>query len=187
MKHIEGLQVASFGTAVLAGLTFIACASATTLQRLSLDEMIQESSGIVRAKVTGSRAAWRGPSLYTYYQLQVLEAPKGPVQQNLEVAVTGGTADGVRQIAIGSPNLTIGSEYVIFLWTGKSGITQIIGLSQGLFRVTKEASGGIRLSQAAAEHMIDKAGQEVSDQAIVMTWAELKARIQKTLQKGHPK
>ncbi len=41
---------------LLAGLVALACARATTLQQLSLDDMIQQSTGIVRAKVTGSRA-----------------------------------------------------------------------------------------------------------------------------------
>lgn len=169
----------------------MAFAHATTLQKLSLDDMIQQSTGIVRAKVTGSRAALRGQNIYTYYRLQVLEAAKAGDGQDvngrtrdIEVAVPGGTADGVRQIAVGSPELTPGSEYVIFLWTSKSGLTQIIGLSQGLFRSSMDASGAIRLTRAAAsDPMVDKSGRSVSDQALDFTWNELRTKIQKELKK----
>src|SRR5580704_11820147 len=124
---------------LLAGLAILASAGATTLQKLSLDDMIQQSTGIVRAKVTGSRSALRGQNIYTYYRLHVLEtaraleAAKVNPGQDIEVAVPGGSVNGVRQVAIGAPELNAGAEYVVFLWTGKSGLTQIIGLSQGLF------------------------------------------------------
>jgi len=170
----------------------MALVHATTLQKLSLDDMIQQSTGIVRAKVIGSRAALRGQNIYTYYRLQVLEAAKsGAVQQavrqqtkDIEVAVPGGMVDGIRQIAVGSPELTPGSEYVLFLWTSKSGLTQIIGLSQGLFRTSKDTSGTIRLTRAAeSEPMVDKSGRSVPGQALDLTWNELRSKIRKELKK----
>ena len=163
-----------------------ALASATTLQKLSLDDMIQQSTGIVRATVTGSRCALRGPNVYTFYRLHVLEAAKAArAGQDLEVAVAGGTAGGIRQLAIGSPELTAGSEYVLFLWTGKSGLTQIIGLSQGLFQVRKDASGNIRLTRPAAdEPVVDRSGKAVDSQAVGnLAWSELRTRIQRELAK----
>ncbi len=78
------------------------------------------------------------------------------------MAVPGGTMNGMRQMAIGSPELATGSEYVVFLWTGKSGLTQIIGLSQGLLLASEDASGKIRLTRPAAEDpMLDKNGKAV--------------------------
>lgn len=177
------------GRVAAAGLVLLALVHATTLQKLSLDDMIQQSTGIVRAKVTGSRAALRGQNIFTYYRLQVLEAPKRGDRElgqnkDVEVAVPGGMVDGIRQIAVGSPELTPGSEYVLFLWTGKSGLTQIIGLSQGLFRTSKDASGAVRLTRAAAsEPMVNKSGRTVPDQALDLTWNELRSKIQKELKK----
>jgi hypothetical protein len=172
---------------VLAALAIFADARATTLQQLSLDDMIRESTGIVRAKVTGSRGALHGQNIYTYYRLEVLEtAKRDPALsgnksggREIEVAVPGGAVNGIRQVAVGSPELTPGSEYVMFLWTGKSGLTQIIGLSQGLFRVARNASGDIELSRPAAnELMIDQSGHRVTDQPAQMHWSQLRARIQ---------
>jgi hypothetical protein len=97
---------------LLAGLAILASAGATTLQKLSLDDMIQQSTGIVRARVAGAHSALRGQNIYTYYRLQILEAPKvspGQGTSEIEVAVPGGTVNGTRQVAIGSPELTTGS------------------------------------------------------------------------------
>ena len=61
---------------LLASLTLLPQAGATTLLKLSMNDMIQQSTSIVRAKVTGSRGAFRGQDVYTYYQLQILETVK---------------------------------------------------------------------------------------------------------------
>lgn len=168
---------------LLAGIAVLASAGATTLQQLSMEDMIQQSTRIVRAKVTGAHTALRGQSIYTYYHLQVLEAPKaGQPGQEIEVAVPGGLVNGIRQISIGSPELTPGAEYVVFLWAGKSELTQIIGLSQGLFLAVKDAAGNINLTRPAAEErMLDKSGHTVSDQPMGLRWTDLRARIQREL------
>ncbi len=158
---------------------------ATTLQKLSTDEMIRQSTGIVRAKVTGSSAAYRGLDIYTYYQLQVVETLKAGAPQNLTVAIPGGAARGIRQMVPGAPVLTTGQEYVIFLWTSRSGLTQVIGLSQGLFGETTDASGNTILVRTASTGlMLNAAGQPVADQPVAMSLAALKAEIASVLGAG---
>src|SRR5262245_108741 len=108
---------------------------AATLSRLTLDDMINQSTAIVRARISGSYGAARGQIIYTFYQSQVTARFKGAEQSTIEVALPGGAADGVRQAFPGTPQLTEGKEYLLFLWTSRSGLTQIIGLTQGLFDV----------------------------------------------------
>src|SRR5579872_7406985 len=103
---------------------------AATLSRLSLDDMINQSTAIVHARVQSSSTALRGSIIYTYYQIQVLDTWKG--QAAGSVAVPGGAVNGSQQSFDGAPQLTEGKEYIIFLWTSPSGLTQIIGLTQGL-------------------------------------------------------
>lgn len=168
----------------LASLVVCVAAGATTLQKLSLDDMIQQSTGIVRARVAGSRTALRGTNIYTYYRLNVLETAKASpaAGKELEIAVLGGTLNGMRQVGIGSPELAEGAEYVVFYWTGKSGLTQIIGLSQGLFAASRDAAGKLRLAQAASKDvMVDQRGREVSADAMTMAWTDLRARIRRDL------
>jgi hypothetical protein len=165
--------------AALAAL--VATAQATTLQQLSTDNMIQQSTAIVRAKVTATSSGLRGRDIYTYYQFQVLETLKaggGPAQ----VAVPGGVANGLREMVPGAPALNTGQEYVIFLWTSRSGLTQVIGLSQGLFSVLQDTSGNsVLVRPAASGLMLDHAGNVVNDTAVSMKLSDLRAEVQKVL------
>lgn len=167
---------------LLASLATLLPVRATTLLRLSMDDMIQQSTAIVRAKVTGSSSAFRGQDIYTYYQLQILETVKAGGQAQTEVAVPGGAVGGVRQMVAGAPALTVGGEYVLFLWTSRSGLTQAIGLSQGLFSVTYDSAGNATIGRpAAAGTMLDVNGNVAADQAVSLKWSALRARIQQKL------
>jgi hypothetical protein len=168
-------------TAIL-WLGSIVSAWATTLRKLSIDDMIQQSTAIARVKVTGSSAAFRGKDIYTSYQLQVIENMKAASPQSLAVAVPGGLAGGVRQMVAGAPVLANGQEYVIFLWTSKSGLTQVIGLSQGLFAVTQNSAGAaVIVRPASISMMLNQSGQVVTDQPVSMTLTALRSEIQSVL------
>ena len=156
-------------------------AGATILQRLTLDEMAQKSTSIVRAKVTGSSEIIRGGEIFTTYKFDVLQSLKsGPRVR--EVAVPGGVAGGMRQAVAGAPTLRAGLEYVLFLWTSRSGLTQLMGMSQGLFSVERTTTGDLLASRSAAgEQMLDLAGHAVRDEAVSIPLAELKAKVSKAL------
>ena len=156
---------------------------ATTLEQLSLDDMIAKSTGIVRAKVTSSRAEARGASIYTFYRVEVSETWKGTAAQRMEVAVPGGVVRGVRQVVAGAPVLTPGEEYVLFLWTSRSGLSQVIGMSQGMFHVRLDAAGNPTVMRAAStETMVDRSGRPVEDRPVSAPVSELRARVGRALE-----
>ena len=155
-----------------------------TLERLSLDDMITRSTSIVRGKVTASWAAFTGSVIYTHYQIQVGEQFKGAGRDPVEVMVPGGTAKGLSQSFSGSPVLNQGDEFVFFLWTSKSGITWITGLTQGLFSLAPGAAGADRMAtrSASRELMLDPStSRPVKDSALTMTLSALRSRIAATL------
>jgi hypothetical protein len=154
-------------------------AQSATLERLSLDEMIGKSTAIVRGRVTGASAALHGTMIFTYYSIQVTEQFKGASQSFVTVAVPGGVANNRRQTFPGAPEFKSGDDLVFFLWTGKSGMTQIIGLTQGLFRLSANATGdAVATRPASAELMLDRStGEPVRDQAVVMNLSDLRAHI----------
>jgi hypothetical protein len=164
---------------------FLACAGiparATILQQLTLDDMARKSTSIVRVRVIGSSEVIRGKDVFTFYKFETLETLKsGPAVR--EVAVPGGVAGGMRQVVAGAPTLRAGREYVLFLWTGRSGLTQLMGMSQGLFNVERTAIVDPRASRAASgEQMLDAAGRAVRDETLSMPLTELKAKVSKAL------
>jgi hypothetical protein len=170
---------------LITGIAVAATSPATTLEQLNLNDLIVKSTTIVHAKVTGSYAAFRGADVYTFYKLQISETLKptsGQSAKGLEVAVPGGTAMNVKQSVPGAPTLTIGGDYVLFLWTGPNTLTQILGLSQGLFHMTQDGAGNATISRpAATEPMLDKSGATVADQMMTLRWNDVRALIRKTL------
>lgn len=159
-------------------LLLSAIASATTLERLSLDDMIQKSTGVVRAKVTGSVPVMVGADIYTYYHVSVSETWKGQSAAQMDVAVPGGALRGQRQSIAGAPTLNVGEEYVLFLWTSRSGLTQVIGLSQGVFSVKSDAANTlVLLRPAASEVMLDKYGHIVPDQPLNLRLNDVRSQV----------
>jgi len=155
---------------------------ASTLLQLSLTDMIRQSTAIVRGKAQLSFSERRGSVIYTHYRIQVTSAFKGTPGTTLDLAVMGGVANGSRQIFAGAPELTGGQDYVFFLWTSKSGLTQIIGLSQGLFRAASNSSGQVILMRSAAtEPMLNAGGQPVTDSDFQISLSTLQSRIQSVL------
>jgi hypothetical protein len=165
----------------LAGVALLVAvmAQAATLGYLSLDDMIAGATAIVRGRITGATAIERGPLVYTQYTIEVAERLKGPGGATVLAAVPGGVYQGRRQTFAGAPSLRIGSEYVLFLWTGPSGLTQVIGLSQGVLSVVREADGQWWATRgASAEMMLDpKTGRLVSDRPVRMALSELRSRV----------
>lgn len=159
-------------------------ARAATLEYLSMDDMIAKATDVVRCRVSASWAGFkgtpgRGGMIYTHYSAVVLERWKGSPSVTMDVAVPGGTAQGYRQTFTGSPELQSGEEYVLFLWTSRSGVTQILGLTQGLFTINTDASGSAVANRApATEIVVDRStGRPISDSGFSLGLGALKKRV----------
>jgi hypothetical protein len=162
--------------ALIFGMMPLQCA---TLERLSLDDMIAKSTAIVRGRVSSATAAFSGPVIYTHYTIQVSEQFKGAKQGSVDVVFPGGVANGLRQSFSGTPALNPGDEYVFFLYTGKSGLTSVTGLTQGLFSLPGDGSADPTATRGATrELMLDPAnGRPVKDQTLMLKLSDLRQRI----------
>jgi hypothetical protein len=162
----------------------VACAasalSAATLERLSFDDMVKKSAEIVRGRVTVSSTSFRGaPSrggtIYTHYTVDVAERWKGGGSSRIDIAVPGGTVNGIRQSFPGAPALEPNADYVLFLWTSPSGLTQIIGFTQGVMNLKSDAAGKALLVRAAtSEPMVDAFGRPVTDNGFSMSLTDFR-------------
>ena len=158
----------------------------TTLEKLALDDMIVKSTEIVRGRVSSISSLRRGALILTQARVTVSERWKGPEASSVDVFLHGGTFQGLRQTFSGTPELREGSEYVFFLWAGKSGNRQIIGLSQGVLdiQVTDAKTGTVELMahRAAIADMVDRGtGQEVDDPGFTIPVNQLRTRVKRVL------
>jgi hypothetical protein len=110
--------------------------------------------------------------------VQVSERLKGSGSNPIEVVVPGGVAGGLRMSVSGAPVLNPGDEFVFFLYTGKSGLTSILGLTQGLFSLAKGADDPTATRTASRELMLDRiTARPVKDETLVMPLSQLRAKI----------
>jgi hypothetical protein len=171
----SGMKIAQITTVLLSA---VFAAQATTLQRLSVAEMTDQATEIVRAKVTGCSSAVRGSLIYTNCSLSVIERWKGAAQSTVSISIPGGTVGTRRQTFSGTPTLNPGDEQIFFLWTGRSGITQVMGLSQGLLTLEKAANGTVYATRTpTSERMLDGAGRPVADEGVDVPLEELKSSV----------
>jgi hypothetical protein len=160
----------------------VACGA--TLQQLSMDQMSQLATSVVRARVVGSSADFAAtagsPTIYTHYKLAVSEVWKGAATGAItEVELPGGDVNGVKQSFPGVPKLKVGGEYILYLWKSPStGIVHTLGLTQGIFEIATGSDGSVVASRKrSGEVMLDASGHRTSDQAVSIKLADLKSRV----------
>lgn len=163
---------------VVLSLFLVGAPSAATLEKLSLDQMTAQATEIVRAKVGACGPESRGKLIVTACALDVVEQWKGNSRAGLRVSLPGGVIGQFRQTFPGTPTLTPGREHVFFLWTGRSGMTQVIGLSQGLLALERTAGGEWMAVRAPiTERMLDRLGNPVRDEGIDLPLKDLRDRV----------
>ena len=156
-----------------------------TLERLTFADMAVKSTLVVRGKVLSSSAAFTGGLIFTHYRVQVTEPLKGHSAGVIDVAVPGGVANGILQAVSGAPEFQPGDDYVFFLWTSRAGITQVIGLTQGLFQVTGSGADPALARHPSHELMLDAhTHRPVKDAALTMRLSELRTAIANALGAG---
>lgn len=159
-----------------------------TLEKLSLEDMTARSTAIVRARAGASSGVLIGSSIYTKTHFQVLEHFKGPDAPDVDVFEPGGTVGQLSQIYPGVPRFAHGQELLLFLWTGPSGRTQVIGLSQGIFEVSRNAAtGDEQVSRAPSGELMlaPGTGAPVEDQAISMPLRHMRSRIRGSIERSN--
>jgi hypothetical protein len=151
--------------------------------------MIVKSTEIVRGRVSNVSPLRRGSLILTQVRVSVIERWKGAEASTIDVFQHGGTFQGLRQTFSGTPELREGAEYVFFLWAGKSGNRQIIGLSQGVLDIqlpSRKAGteGAVELMahRAAVSDVIDPRTQQTTDDpGFTIGLDVLRARVKRVL------
>ena len=160
--------------------------SAVTLEKLSLEEMIDPSTLIVRGTIGGSAPSHDGQLIETVYRVKVSEFLKGspaPSRNSTDsgeilVSLPGGVADGVQQTIAGVPKLETDREYVLFLWRSGSGRLLLVGMSQGLLRIHR-SNGRVTAERPPIDGtMLDRSsGKAVRDSGLGMRLPALKEAV----------
>lgn len=112
-------------------------ARATTVERLTLGDLVKKSNKIVAGQVNSSRTYWssNGKLILTSYTITVRETMKGESSRTLELTTIGGTIGGMTLHVSGMPSFEKGEDAVVFI-ENSGAYSTVVGLGQGKFTVT---------------------------------------------------
>jgi hypothetical protein len=106
-------------------------------------EMLAGSETVVHGRVVDVRSydtAGR-KTIETRITVQVIESLKGDAGQVVYFRVPGGQVGRYRRVMVGAPSFTAGEELVLFLRGRAPVVPQPFGLTQGVYRVARDAAG----------------------------------------------
>jgi hypothetical protein len=109
---------------------------ATTVERLTLDDMVHKAHAIVHGRVRSSSAHWSADHrlIVTTTTIDVQETLKGQTARTIQVTTIGGQVGDLTLVVPGMPSFDAGEDAVVFIENvGTAGA--VVGLSQGKFSV----------------------------------------------------
>jgi hypothetical protein len=150
MKH-------KWGSLFLSGALLAASsiASATTLVKMELDDIVQAASACVVGEAVGVEYVNEGGSVATLTTFRVTDTAFGNVDQLLTVRTAGGKRQSTKisttEVVAGAPSFFVNSQAMLFL-SENSGSSDysIVGFSQGVFPVVDSV---VTLPENGAENL----------------------------------
>jgi hypothetical protein len=117
--------------------------SAMVVVPAEFSAMVTTSDLVVHGRVVGTRAQLVGDrrTIETVVTLAVVDAIKGQPGETVYFRVPGGQVGRYRRVMVGAPEFTSGDEVVLFLKGRAPGVPFPFGLSQGVYRVVRDAGG----------------------------------------------
>jgi len=117
--------------------------SAMVVVPVEFSAMVTTSDLVVHGRVVATRAQVVGDrrTIETVVTLAVVDAIKGQPGETVFFRVPGGQVGRYRRFMVGAPEFTSGDEVVLFLKGRPPGVPFPFGLSQGVYRVIRDAGG----------------------------------------------
>jgi len=171
-------------------LAIVAAAGATTLERMSLEQMAAAAPLIVRARCAGNSVARDEGEIWTFTSFGIEETWRGSPPTQLRVRLLGGTMGDITSHVSGVPRFTQGEDVVLFLQPTRRGDYSIVSWEQGTFRVHQDAAGmkALVTQDTASFVTFDSATHQFQPSGIRrMPLDEFRARVEAALQSAEVK
>lgn len=171
------LRMLSF---LLPAAFFLPATHATTLARLSLDQLTVGSAAVARVRCVRVESRWENGSIWTVATADVVETVKGSLPTEITVRTPGGRVGHLTATVDGTPRFTAGSEVFVFLAPLRSGGFTVAGWVEGTFRISRDArTGGETVTQDSSSFAVfDTATRSFHTEGIRrMPIGEFRARI----------
>jgi hypothetical protein len=119
------------------GLAMPAALHATTLARLSLEQLASAADNVARVRCVGSESRWEYGTIWTVTTFDVGETMKGNLPAQVIVRLPGGRVGHFTVTVDGTPKFDPGGEAILFLERSRSGGFSVTGWVEGTFRIAR--------------------------------------------------
>jgi hypothetical protein len=115
---------------------------ATTLVRLSLDQLAAGADGVARVRCLSAESRWENGSIWTVTTAEVVDTMKGKLPSVIAVRLPGGRAGHFTAAVDGTPKFHPGDEAILFLEESRAGGYTVAGWVEGTFRIARDVRSG---------------------------------------------
>ena len=123
-------------------LLFFPAIRATTLARLSLEQLAAGSDAVARVRFERAESRWENGSIWTVTTFDVAETLKGQLPGEIEVRLPGGRVGHLTSTVDGTPKFSPGNEAIVFLQRSPAGGFTVAGWVEGSFRISRDPRTG---------------------------------------------
>ena len=181
------LRPAKFAFLCLIALFACAGACATTLVRLSLDQLAAGADAVARVRCLSVESRWDGGSIWTITTAEVVEVMKGSPPRQILIRLPGGRAGHFTASVDGTPKFHPGDDAVLFLSESRGGGYTVAGWVEGAFRISRDARSSAEsvTQDSSAFAVFDPASQAFRSEGIRrMPLSEFRGRVAAALARG---
>jgi hypothetical protein len=115
---------------------------ATTLVRLSLDQLVAGSDAAARVNFISAKSRWENGTIWTVTTLKVVETMKGNLPGEISVRLPGGRVGHLTATVEGAPRFHRGDDAIVFLKNSSAGGFTVAGWVEGTFRISRDPRTG---------------------------------------------
>jgi hypothetical protein len=165
---------------ILAAIPIVTPLRATTLARLSLDQLAAAADDVARVRCVSSGSRWENGAIWTVTTFDVVETMKGILPTQVTVRLPGGRVGHLMATVDGTPKFNPGGESIVFLERSRSGGFSVAGWVEGTFRIARDrATGRETVTQdSSAFAVFDPATRSFITEGVRrMPVAEFRARV----------
>jgi len=175
-------------TIALATLTFLlsfAAADAVTLARLSFAQLTGDADVVVYGRVSEVRGQWTADrhGIDSLVTLEAYEYLKGRYSETVMFRTPGGQIGETLNVWPGAPTFRAGDLVVVFLASRGPTIPSLVGLTQGVLRVSADARSGELLARPRPAGVADVSPQALGSSSTISVTA-LTAQIRAQMEAG---
>ena len=117
-------------------------ALATTVAKLSLEQLVQRADLIVQGQVQSVYSQWdeQRRLVFTYVSIRVDEPLKGGQRESILIRQIGGKFGTIEMSVAGAPQFRSAERALLFLKRQDATTFQVVGMNQGLFRIVEDSA-----------------------------------------------